>query len=111
MRPYTFPTAQEVIDQAVAEAVGSIPSSLTAIQYTALIRRLDALNREFVNAANTLHTAGYWSWMEAVTNWQTKNSTTVNGATVAGATSLVLTSATDFPATGAFWIKTAKGAV
>lgn len=97
--------------QAVAEAIGSTASSLTALQTSALLRKLDQINRAFVNAAHTRHHGGAWSWMQDVTNFQTKDGTTLNGAITTASTSVILTDASDFDSAGRFWIKTSKGAI
>lgn len=111
MRAYTFPTAETVIDQAVSEAIGSTASSLTALQTTSLIRKLDQINRTFVNCAHTMHQGGAWSWMQDVTNFQTKAGTTLDGAVTTSDTTIDLVSASDFDSAGRFWVKTSKGAI
>lgn len=111
MRSYSFPTAETIVTQAVAEAIGSTASSLTALQTTALLKKLDQINRTFVNAAHTRHHGGAWSWMQDVTNFQTKDGTTLNGALTTGSITSVLTDASDFDSSGRFWLKTSKGAI
>lgn len=111
MQNYTFPTVETVRDQAVAETIGSSTSNLTALQDTALIRRLDLINRTFVNEAHIRHPSGGWSWMEDVTNFSTYSGTTLNGAITTASASVILTDAGDFSTAGRLWIKTTRGAV
>lgn len=109
---YSFPIAETVVNQALAETIGSSQSSLTALQTTGLIRKLDSIVRDFVNAAHIRHSNGGWSWMEDVTNFQTKNATTLNGALTTASTSVVFTADVGFDATnGRIWVRTSKGAI
>jgi hypothetical protein len=75
------------------------------------VRKLDQINRAFVNAAHTQHHGGAWSWMQDVTNFQTKDGTTLNGALTTASNSVILTDASDFDSAGRLWIKTSKGAI
>lgn len=59
----------------------------------------------------TRHSAGGWSWMEDVTNIQTKAGTTLNGAITTATTTVTVTSGTDFDSSGRFWVKTSSGAI
>lgn len=112
MQNYTFPTVEVVRDQAIAETIGSSTSSLTALQDTAIIRQIDLINRKFVNEAHVRHPQGGWSWMEDVTNFSTKSSTTINGALTTASTSVVFTEDVGFDAGGGrIWVKTTKGAI
>lgn len=105
-RTYQFPTAETVLNQAVSETIGSSTSSLTALQTTALLRRLNQINQEFINSSRD-----GWSWMEDVTNFETVADTTLNGAITTASTDVILTSATDFASSGRIWIKTSTGAI
>lgn len=111
MQNYTFLDAETLISTAIAEAIGSTSSQLTALQDTQLLAKVQQINAEFVNAAHTRHPLGGWSWMRKVTNFQTKAHTTLNGALSAGAASVVLTSGTDFDSSGRIVIETSKGAL
>lgn len=112
MQAFSFPTVETLIDQALAETMGSSTSSLTALQETALIRQVDVINRRFVMEAHIRHSSGGWSWMEDVTNFQTKSGTTINGALTTASTSVVFTADIGFDASsGRIWVKTSKGAV
>lgn len=111
MQQYSFLTATNLIAAAKAEAIGSTTSSLTALQARQLLGKVQQLNNEFVNSAHTRHPLGGWSWMQKVTNFQSKGATTLNGAVSAGAASVILTSGTDWDSTGRSVIETAKGAL
>ncbi len=105
-RSYSFPTVETVLDQAVSEALGSSTSALTANQTIALVRRLDVINKDFIASSRT-----GWSWMQAVTNFQTKSSTTLSGAITTASLTFGVASDIGFDATGRVWIKTSKGAI
>lgn len=112
MQAYSFPTVETAVDQAIAETIGSSSSALTALQNTALIRQMDVINRRFITEGHIRHPSGGWSWMEDVTNFQTKTSTTINGALTTASTSFVVTADIGFDASsGRVWIKTSKGAI
>lgn len=111
MQTYSFLTADTIISTAKAEAVGSTSSSLTAMQDTQLIAKVQQLSTEFVNSAHTRHPLGGWSWMRKLTNFQTKDATTLASPVAAGAATYVLTSGTDFDTTGRSVIETSKGAL
>lgn len=49
--------------------------------------------------------------MQDVTNFQTKDGTTLNGALTTASITAVLTDASDWDSSGRFWVKTSKGAV
>lgn len=109
---YSFPSVGTILDQAVAEAIGSTASSLTALQDTALIRQLDWINRQFLLSAHTRHGNEGWSWMkDQRDNFQTKNSTTLSASASEGAVSITVTSATGFPSSGQLYIRTANDAI
>lgn len=97
---------------AIAETIGSTTSSLTALQDSSLIREIDRINRKFINESNVNHPSGGWSWMEDVTNFQTKVSTSINGALTTASTTVVFTADVGFDTGGGrVWIKTSKGSV
>lgn len=108
---YQFITADTWKSTALAECIGSTTSSLTALQDTQLLAKMNQLNAEWVNAAHTRHPLGGWSWMQKTTNFNTKSATTLNGAVSSGAATVVLTSGTDFDSSGRIAIETSKGAV
>lgn len=109
---YSFITTGTLIDQAVAEAIGSTASSLTALQDTALIRQVDWIDRQFVNAAHTSHPNEGWSWMTDQRDFfQTLASTTLSANAAEAAVSITVTSATGFPTSGQLFIRTSKDAV
>ena len=107
---YTFPTLQTVRDQAVNECLGGSLLYPTALQDAALIRELNVINSEFVNAPYLRNYSG-WKWMEEITNFQSKAATTLNGALTTSSTSIILTSATDFDSSGRVWSETGNGAL
>lgn len=109
---YSFLNVGDVIDQAVAEAIGSTASSLTALQDPALIKQTDWINRTGVNSAFTLADNNGFSWMVDQKHYfQTKDATSLSANAAAGATSITVGSTTDWPATGQLYIRTAKDAV
>lgn len=107
----TFVSCEDILTAARSEAIGSAASSITALQDTQMIERIEQINAEFINAAHTRHSLGGFSWMEKVTNFQTKAATTLNGAISAGAATLDLTSASDFDTSGRIVIETGKYAL
>lgn len=111
MQQYSFVTVEGIIDAAIAEAVGSTISSLTALQDTQLIERVEALNAEFIRMAHTRHPIGGWSWMRKNTVFKTYANTTLNGAISAGAATLILTSGTNFDSAGRIVIETSGNAL
>lgn len=111
MENFSFLTAENILDAAKAEAIGSTSSSVSALQETQMIERIEQLNAEFVYSAHTKHPKGGWSWMQSVYNFNTKNNTSLNGAIAAGAATLVLTDASDFDSSGRIVIETSKNAL
>lgn len=75
-----------------------------------MLAKVQQLNAEWVNAAHR-STLGGWSWMQKITNFQSKASTTLNGAISSGAATLILTSASDFDSSGRIVIETSKNAL
>ena len=108
---FSFLEVSAIIDAAKAEAIGSTTSSLTALQDTQLIERVEQINTDFVNSAHTRHHKGGWSWMEEVTNFQTVAQTTLNGAVVAAAATFILTDASEWDTEDMTVIQTAKNAI
>ena len=111
MQQYSFLSSGTLIATAIAEAIGSNTSSLTALQDEQLLAKVSQLNAEWANAAHTEHPLGGWSWMLKVTSFASKAATTLNGTVASGAASVILTSGTDWDATGRSVIATAKGAL
>ena len=111
MQSYSFLSASTLISTAKAEAIGSTTSSLTALQDEQMLAKVSQLNAEWVNAAHTRHPLGGWSWMQKLTNFNSKAATTLNGAVSSGAASVILTSGSDWDSTGRSVIETAKGAL
>lgn len=110
MQSYSFITADTLISTAKAEAIGSTTSSLTALQDTQMLAKVQQLNAEWVNSAHRSALGG-WSWMQKIKNFKSVQSTTLNGAISAGAATLVLTSASDFDSSGRIVIETSKNAL
>lgn len=109
---FTFPLCSEVISQAISESVGSTTTQITANQNTSLIRKLDKINRDFINAFHTRGHSGGASWMEKQTNFKSKAQTSTNGALTTASTSIIFTADVGFDAAGGrVWIKTSKGSI
>ena len=106
-----FLTAEQIIDPAVSEAIGSTSSLLTALQDTQLIERVEALNSEFIRSAHTRHPKGGWSWMRKASVFQTVASTTLNGDISAGDLTFILTSGTNWASSGRSVIEASSGSL
>lgn len=102
-------TVDEAISRAKGEAIGSASSSITSLQDSQLIEKVEQINSDFIHTPR--HLRGGWSFMERVTNFQTKNNTTLDGAISSGAATLVLTSASNFDSSGRIVIETSKDAL
>lgn len=90
-----FSTADTIFNQVRAETkVGSNPVA-TALQNTAMLRKLHDLNEQFVNYPYSVGMLGF-KFLNRETTIQTKNHTTLNGAISSGASSFIVTDGTDF---------------
>lgn len=109
---FTFATVGTIIDAAVAEAIGSSASSLTALQDLSLIRYTDWVNRQFLSAAHTQHGNDGFSWMKDQRDlFPTFAATSLASSAATGAVSITVASATGFPTSGQLFIRTANDAV
>ncbi len=111
-QPYLFTQkVSDVVDQAIAETIGSTASNLTAHQPKSMVRQVDLIQRDLINAAHTRHHFKGFSWKDKRTNFQTKQGTTLNGALTTASITAPLTLSTSFPASGRVWVMTTKRAL
>ena len=113
MQQFSFSTVENIMDQAINEALGSSASAITALQTTSLIKKIDNDNKQFINAFSARSSLGAAPWMIDDDGYlfQSVSETSLNGAVAVGATSVILTSATNFASSGRVWIRTSKGAI
>ena len=93
MQTPTFSTADTILTQVRAETGIGTNSISTALQTTALLRRLNDVNIEFVNYPYSQGILG-WQFLDRETVIETIAQTTLDGAISSGDTSLILTNST-----------------
>lgn len=111
MQVYTFSTVGDVVDQAIAESIGTTSSQITALQNKALIRMVDNINQNFIMAGQIRHHFGGWQWMEETTAFNSITDTVLGAALDTTDITANITSTTGWATSGRFWVRSNKGSI
>lgn len=106
MQQYTFATVGDLIDQSRSETLGSVSSSLTALQDKALIKQLDRINKKFIRSAHTEQDNEGWSWMHGQDEFKTHAKTSLSAGISEGNGTVSVADSSAFPTSGRLAIET-----